>query len=51
MEVANGGGQPVSQRAEFRLDGGYHRAVCVETDVGPLHHYRRRGGADNNEEL
>ena len=21
---------------------------CVETDVGPLHHYRRRGGAGNN---
>ena len=20
------------------LDGGYHRPVCVETDVGPLHH-------------
>ena len=30
-----------------RLDGGYHRPVGVETDVGPLHHYQRRGGADN----
>ena len=30
------------------LDGGYYRPVCVETVVGPLHHYRRRGVADNN---
>ena len=27
---------------------GYHQPVCVETDVGPLHHYQRRGGVDNN---
>ena len=28
--------------------GGYHRPVCVETVVGPLHHYSVGGGADNN---
>ena len=28
--------------------GGYHWPVYVETDVGPLHHYQRRGGAENN---
>ena len=38
---------PVSQRA--RIDGGYHRPVCVEMDAVPLwNHYRRRGGTNNN---
>ena len=23
----------------FRLDGGHHRPVCVETVVGPFHHF------------
>ena len=33
----------------IRLDGGgYHRPVCIETVVGPFHHFRWRGGADNN---
>ena len=31
------------------LDVGYHRPVCVETDVGTLHHYRRMRGADNGD--
>ena len=26
-----------------RLDGGYHRPVCVETVVGPLHHFSVEG--------
>ena len=28
--------------------GGYHRPVCVETVVGPLHHFSVEGGVDNN---
>ena len=28
--------------------GIYRQPVSVETNVGPLHHFRRRGGADNN---
>ena len=27
---------------------GYHRSLCVETDVGPLHHFQWRGGANNS---
>ena len=27
---------------------GYQRLVCVESDIGPFHHYLRSGGADNN---
>ena len=25
----------------------YHQPACLETDVGPLHHYRWRGGVNN----
>ena len=32
-----------------RLNGGYHRPVCVETVVGPLHHSSVEGVADNSE--
>ena len=27
----------------IRLDGGYHRPVCIETVVGPLHHFLVEG--------
>ena len=30
---------------------GYHRPVCVNTIVEPLHHFRWRGGADNNNNM
>ena len=29
-------------------EGGYHQSAWLETDVGPLHHYGRRGRVDNN---
>ena len=31
--------------------GGYHRPVCVETVVGPFHHFSVEGWADNNNHM
>ena len=35
-------GPPVSLDAE---EGGAHQPACIEAAVGPLHHYRWRGGS------
>ena len=31
-----------------RLEVGYHHPACLDTDIGSIHHYRWRGGVDNN---
>ena len=38
------GGHQSTSGPVCRLEGGYHRPVCVDTDVGPLYHYRWRVG-------
>ena len=43
----NGRGNPFGRWAWFST-GGYHQAVSLEADFGPLHHYRWRGKTDNN---
>ena len=44
MDGSRGGGAPVNQRARIPVRwGGYHRPVCVETVVGPLHHFKVEG--------
>ena len=44
-------GPPVNQRARIPVRWGILLPVCVETVVGPLHHFRWRGGADNNNNI
>ena len=44
----NRGSHQSASGSGCRLHGDTIRPVCVEPDVGPLHHYQRRGGADNN---
>ena len=43
------GGHQSTSGTGFRLDGGCHRPVCVETVVGPLHHSSVEGWADNTQ--
>ena len=39
----NGGGHQSTSGAGFRLDGGYHRPVCVETVVETFHNFSVEG--------
>ena len=41
-------GDHLASGSGCRLNEGYYQPLCQETDVGPLHHYRWRGGVDNN---